>query len=171
MFCFCTEKQSQKLELPWMNPFMVNLLTVKPPLLTKSCWSLARAVPGLLFLRSPGGDARVGITERLSSKRNGSPRLSLRPFPAQPCSYCCGSFKLSALLDLKGGEAGKEKLERSLERAGHCTVGSCWSEVPWYLKASISCAPFPLCITGPRYQSSLRSAMGALHGVSKMLEN
>lgn len=35
-------------------------------------------------------------------------------FPAQPCSCCCGVSKLPALLDVKGGEAGQEKLERSL---------------------------------------------------------
>lgn len=41
----------------------------------------------------------------------------------------------------------EEKLERSLKRAGNCPVGSwevgSWSEVPWYLKGSYFCVPFP----------------------------
>lgn len=168
IFCFCTDKQSQKSELQWMNLPMVNLLVVEPPnpvLLTLPISRCARfGFPKKLRMMSKLDH------EWLHLQRNVTPRLSFHSLLPQPCSCYCGLSELPALLDFKGEEAGEEKLERSLKRAGNCSVGSwavgSWSEVPWYLKWSNFCAPFLL------FPSSAepRSCHGTLHGVTKILE-
>jgi len=83
----------------------------------------------LLLLRNPGDDAQGGITNSSAQKGTVVPGCPSSIF--QPClAPATVGLKLSAILDLKGGEAGEEKLERSLERAGHRPLGSYWSEVP-----------------------------------------
>lgn len=141
---FCTDKQSQKSELQWMNPFMVNLLVVEPPLPTQSCWPFPpHAVPDVVFPKHWGWHPRRMMNVSICRGMALPDCLSTL---FQPCPCYCGISKLPPLLDLKGGEAGEEKLERSLKRAGNCPVGS-WavgsqSEVPWYLKVFYFCASF-----------------------------
>lgn len=146
---------SQKSELQWMNPFMVNLLMEEPPL-------PPRAVPDGFSQKTEddvqGGSWMTQFAEEWHSQI--VPPL----FPAQPCSCCCGVSKLPALLDVKGGEAGQEKLERSLGIAqlegGQLEAGL---KLLGIYKDLIFVPLFP-SLTEPR------SCHGTLHGVTKMLE-
>lgn len=139
-----------------MNPFMVNLLAVKPPLLREPCWPLTpHAVPGSLSLQNPGGDTTNSSAQRgmvISGCPHALIQLSFAP--------AAGALKPLALLDPKGGEAeGREDGEVCSE-AGHSLAGRSWSEEPWYLKGSIFCVPFSLRITTARYELCLKSIMG-----------
>lgn len=146
-----------------MNPFTVNLLIVKPPLLTKSCWPFALPLACFSW-ETPRVMPRVAswITQ-LKEEQQSQIVPPLSSIPALLLLLLISQTRCTSGPQRRRSwekEAGK-----SLERVGHCPAGT--AEVPWYLKGSIFCAPFPLCITAPRYQSCLKSAMGHSMGSPK----
>lgn len=167
MFCFCTEKQSQKLKLQWMNPFTVNLLIVKPPLLTKSCWPFALPLACFSW-ETPRVMPRVAswITQ-LKEEQQSQIVPPLSSIPALLLLLLISQTRCTSGPQRRRSwekEAGKESREgRALPS------GNCWSTL--IFKRIHFLCPFPPLYNSTKVSVLLKECHGGLHGVSKMLEN